>query len=648
MAQGEQDRALYSGVFSIGEFWQGSAEYQYSIHRRDTIFDGPFKFESSRRMPDDKSILTGISYAGKYAKGEKDGSWLFSLKQFEVSENFYIKGNLLVKEANGFEYLVEGKFKNGLADGRWTANKFLVANSNIVDTVFHAQGIAKNGVLTDKFTAYKKDIALSAKFNDTGKPSGEWKLLHKGPNGMVLEEFRFFQNGKLTEHYFRLNNRRVEVRHSGLTLDADDDENWEERPMDELYFKALEFSTIHQNEFRTPFHDSTHASTPEIMGKSNQAIENFMHSFSRYDSLDIWTKLPGASSVTKPVILLKKFPMSRADERKRKEVGELYMEATTMVEIFLSNLLLEVSQHAHKEIARNVKVMEILQDRLQKLTPCVDRVTDDALLYVDRDQLIPHITPIITYPSSIDFELKGKPFSTVFDFPSPLLPENGSLHSIHHHTERILQIARELSEETSDILERYQLEGELTEREERLVEKRDSVLALYRNEAGREDFNRFHERISEAVTSLAKEEFKRYARLDIDQKIDQIKAVQNCYREAIEAYEMIERIPLRIERLEEIYTRSVWNAYTFTYMDERIKDRLYRVYENTLLPLVIDDMVANVECGKLKVKQQNMVNLYQRMVELRDQDTREMERQLRRVSDPEEIMQILSLNLNLN
>lgn len=268
--QGDQDRALYSGVFSIGEFWRGSAEYQYSVHRRDTIFNGPFKFESSRRMPDDKSVLTGISYAGKYTKGEKDGSWLFSLKQFEVSENFYIKGNLLVKEADGFEYLVEGKFKNGLANGRWTANKFLVSNSDITDTTFHAQGVAKNGVLADKFTAYKKDIALTANFNDTGKPSGEWKLLHKGPDGMVLEEFRIYQNGKLTEHYFRWNNQRVEVRHSGLALDADDDENREERPMDELYFKALEFSTIHQNEFRTPFHDSTHASTPEIMSKSNQ------------------------------------------------------------------------------------------------------------------------------------------------------------------------------------------------------------------------------------------------------------------------------------------------------------------------------------------------------------------------------------------
>lgn len=373
-----------------------------------------------------------------------------------------------------------------------------------------------------------------------------------------------------------------------------------------------------------------------------------MRSFSRYDSLDIWTKLPGASSVTTPVILLKKFPMSRADERKRKEVGELHEEATTLVEIFLGNPLLEVSQYAHKEIARNVKVMEILQDRLQRLTPCVDRLTHDALLYVDRDQLIPHITPIITYPSSIDFELKGKPFSTVFDFPSPLLPENGSLHSIHHHTERILQTARELSEETSEILERYKLEVELTEREERLIEKRDSVLAFYKNEAGRDDFNRFHERMAEGFIQLATEEFKQYARLEIDEKLDKILDVQKCYREALNAYEMTARIPLRLERLEEIYTRSVWNAYTFTYMDERIKDRLYRAYENTLLPLVLDDMATHVTCGNLEKKQDNMVNLYQRMVELRDQDTREMEKQLRRASDSETILQIMSLNLNLN
>lgn len=648
MAQGDNNRAFYSGVFSIGEFWRGNAEYQFTIHRRDTIFDGPFKFESSRRMPDDNSILSGLSYSGHYRKGEKEGRWLLSIKQFQVSDNFYIKGNLLVKEANGFEYLVEGNFKNGLAKGRWSAYKFLISNSDIVDTTYQVLGVAKNGVLIDKFEASEKDIGLLAKFNDSGRPSGEWKLRHKNLTGVALEEIRIYQNGKLADHYFQWNNQRFEVRHSGLAFATDDDKNWEERPMDELYFKALEFSSINQNEFRTPIHDSINALTPEIIRLSNIAIEKFVHSFSRYDSLNVWTKLPGASNVATPVILLKKFEMSKADERKRREVGELHKNATILVEKFLENPLLQVSQHAHKEIARNVMVMKILQDRLHKLEPCINRITHDALLYVDRDQLIPHITPIITYPESIDFELKGKPFSTIFNFPSPLLPENASLHSIHHHTERILETATEISVETSVILERYKLEGELTEREERLIEKRDSVLAFFKNQAGRDDFNRFHERIAESMTSMATEEFKRYARLDIDQKIDEIKAVQKCYREAIEAYEMIERIPLRIERLEEIYTRSVWNAYTFTYMDERIKERLYRVYENILLPLVLDDMMTHTECGKLQEKQQNMVNLYQRMVELRDQDTREMERQLRRVSDPEEIMQIISLNLNLN
>ncbi|TVR37925.1 MAG: hypothetical protein EA392_11475 [Cryomorphaceae bacterium] len=647
-AQSGKSEKLYEGYYALKTGWEGHAQFAYKVERNDTIYHGPFRFDATKRAPENENNLLGVSYAGSYLDGNKSGNWEFSFKNFTVSPGFAIRGYQLVKEADGEDFVVSAKFEKGKAQGKWNIALNRIKASQISDTIFQSEAFFHKGRFAKEFKGKKGELRITGGFNDLGQLDGLWRFKRGQRGELALDEVRVYQNGLLVEHYFEKNNERFNVEHRGIHLSADLSENHvSEVAVGKLYFKILEFSAIG---FQPSANEEkiTGETSSELISYFNLGFSKFLTSFSDFDSIPVWSALSGSDEPVMPVVKVTIYPMNAEEEGKRNELKKLLSDSENLIHRFQQNSLLEVGRHAHKEIALYARVIEIFEETLSVLRPCVKIVTDDAFLYLDRNNLMPHITPEIEYQAAVNFEVKGKPESETFDFPKALLNNDANLHNLHHHLERTRDILINLNNSTEEILERYKLEGELTEREERLVEKRDSVLAFFKNQAGRDDFNRFHERIAEAMTSMATEEFKRYARLDIDQKIDEIKAVQKCYREAIEAYEMIERIPLRIERLEEIYTRSVWNAYTFTYMDERIKERLYRVYENTLLPLVLDDMMTNAECGRLQEKQQNMVNLYQRMVELRDQDTREMERQLRRVSDPEEIMQIISLNLNLN
>jgi len=80
-------------------------------------------------------------------------------------------------------------------------------------------------------------------------------------------------------------------------------------------------------------------------------------------------------------------------------------------------------------------------------------------------------------------------------------------------------------------------------------------------------------------------------------------------------------------------------------MEERVKARLYEVYEEILLPYFLEPKFLGLVCENIIASAHNFEILYRKMVDLRDQDTKILERQFRRVKDPKELIEILNLEI---
>jgi hypothetical protein len=78
-------------------------------------------------------------------------------------------------------------------------------------------------------------------------------------------------------------------------------------------------------------------------------------------------------------------------------------------------------------------------------------------------------------------------------------------------------------------------------------------------------------------------------------------------------------------------------------MDERVKERVYTAFENYLLPYLLKQIKENISCSKIQKNGENIQTLYDRMLAIRDEDTRDQERALRREKDVDVILQILNV-----
>jgi hypothetical protein len=83
-------------------------------------------------------------------------------------------------------------------------------------------------------------------------------------------------------------------------------------------------------------------------------------------------------------------------------------------------------------------------------------------------------------------------------------------------------------------------------------------------------------------------------------------------------------------------------------MDERVKERVYRAYENILLPKLLQQIQNFDNCANFDKYNQNFKNLYRSMILIRDRDTKEAERLLRRETNPTEIAKILNIELYID
>lgn len=76
-------------------------------------------------------------------------------------------------------------------------------------------------------------------------------------------------------------------------------------------------------------------------------------------------------------------------------------------------------------------------------------------------------------------------------------------------------------------------------------------------------------------------------------------------------------------------------------MAEEVKKRIVNAYENILVPYFITTVTEELQCDSAGSLNDQMAHTHQRMLDLRDEDTRKLERRLRRENRPEEVLKLL-------
>lgn len=635
----------YEGAYSL-DGKRGNAKFDYYISKKDTIKQGSFSFSFIENVGSSPSIQT-VSYTGKFQDNLKDSIWTYTQKKLtpiqRVSENNY----KIISSTFGEEVFIQGEFKKGKVDGTWKTIQLRIENSQIVDTTYFFKTSFSEGKMTGKVEGFNASVYFNGYVNNQSRLDGKWTFKHhkKYKNNTIYEN-RLYNNGILKDHYFVVNRDTFSFNYIGLNGKTAI-ENWEEIPINSNYFNILKSTNLSiddtkcKNQNNKPFADSTHS----LVDKSNHFVEYIFKSIYNNEDETIWEAFGGSDEVELAKVKLRKNPFTNEEDMNRRNSMKLISNIKEAIENIQNDSEIELTRHSNKKMMYLFKVIKVFQAKVKSIESYMELLSKSTFEYVDREEFFIHLCKDLDYPSFIEFDFKGEKVVEAYPFPESLNNQKKPLSQTKNHLELILKEVNQIEREMGSILGFKKKESKTAEREKVLIKTKDHILSLYNREE-EEKFNKYHEKIASQVEMYINEQVVNYAELDLEEKIIVIDSLINCFNGFLKLYERQSEIPQKLNRLNEAYTRTVWNPYTMTDMEERVKEKVYKVFENILHPFYIKDLDNEFNCENIHRRNMNFEFIYRKMMELREQDTRDVEKEIRKVSSPEKILEIFDIKIN--
>jgi len=147
----------------------------------------------------------------------------------------------------------------------------------------------------------------------------------------------------------------------------------------------------------------------------------------------------------------------------------------------------------------------------------------------------------------------------------------------------------------------------------------------------------------EAIDQLkehAENKLKAYSEIEnLEKKLEFGRTLVHCFEDYGKVGERVLKLPEQQRVIHEKYMDAVWNPFIATLMDEMVKKRIVSAYDEVLIPYFLEEVKEGLACEEAK-NWMDMVDLtYKQLLILRDEDTRKMERKLKKEKDPIVVLQ---------
>lgn len=619
--------------------YKGFAEFDRL--KRNNLKNGDFTFFYNAQDTILQIYTRKILVRGEYKNGLKSNDWSFSSKMFKPSNSPFIEDYSLIHKGSGIEHIILVPFNNGKAFGDAVVSTNQIENSDLAKNLFTARTRFENNAFIGKFEAFSDSIRITGEVDRDGLFTNLWIFEHS--NGEKIVEKRFYEKGVLKNHEILRKGMTFEVVHIGLSRNTEDNGEWVSIYADNDYLNIL---------LRTNFGkkavDKNQTLTDSIIAKSNIFLTHSMNSFQSFNQMDVWKVDGDSTHIFLPKLRVRKYAYTKEEQVAIQNTLKNILESKAIINAYLEDPQVELNKHAYRELALYFEIFSVYRDELVKLEKVFHLLNLPSYEFLNRSEIMPFIFEGISYPELVKFKYQDKNSEEKEAFPRNVKIEDATILNLSLHVEEMLNGLKSKMDLVKPIIERNKKRFEIVAKEQELLQKRDTIKHLFTNVNQDEKFNALHERFAAVFIQNAEEIFVNYAKQEIESRITLTDETMLCLDGFINAYEELKKTQAQLERIDEVYTRVVWNPFTFTDMTETVKERLFNAYKNDVLPFLFTDLEQNAVCSSLTIRLKNMEMLYNKMRELREEDTKELERALRKIHDPKTIIELLSLTLELS
>lgn len=634
LAQGELFRVDTTTNFLNEKY---NLSYDYKLVRKDTVRHGHFFLHKPIFHNEEDSFMTFKNIEGWYNEGNLDSIWSISNGKIQPVGEGVFKDSKYSFQVSGSETISQIVYRKGEPTSSWSVFDRTIEYSEVKDTVF-SLCVKRPNELGHKVIEIQKDReSLTYIIDSNGSPTGTWVYNEKLDKGIHQRKW-FYKNQQLIKKEINRSDTIVEI---SFIQDAPEGQDIvkTEIELDYDYFEIIDIIASYVSPEGFRYISRQRPSVPLLTSAKNKLLE----------SENYFRGLTGDVNYYEGAVKLKTYPYSNKEIEQLETISNNVTKIISQIDTIESDPQVNLASLSSDVVLRYLAVLKYFKtDMISPFLNLVELYDDEKLIYLVRDD---KLLNRFQYDSLINIETQsedGTPFE-IFSMKASKGDDNQSA------LEKIIAYSGNLLKEVNlitDSLDSYLFE---LKREENLVALEKDLLKKYENNKELceiiitdqiNDLAGYD--VQKVILDFLDGELSSYSKLEkVDMKMKKVEPLIDCMSNIERLLYTIENVPENIQIVEDGYTRTVFNPYTFTNMDEKIKQPIYRAFNQSLMPYIFDQ-VRGMKCESVRAVDRNITNLFEGMVDLLKKDTKKLERRVRRMSDPQKIADLLEIKIDAN
>jgi hypothetical protein len=615
---------------SFGSLDNGTAQFTRILSASgDSLLNGAYSFSSVLAGNDSAKVFYEIS--GAYALGKAEGKWEFVRIELTPSGKPFAQDFAIVQPAVGIETNLEATFIKGAPTGRWRVQQRIADETNpAAGTNLSALINLSQATASGAFEYRNAGCEVVGSFDQEGKLHGTWTIAFD-QTPLEAVETREYRNGVLVRHSVKLPDSMYELANDSALLESLNDKELRTFDFGKLPTAILMKRVRHVEE------------AANLVKMSDTAIADALEVFDIGFTSLVFQQGEGMAKVNPVQVRFRQIPILKDEKILNQQIANTAQQIVNASEVFLTSPTVEMARLSNEQVARQCAELEVLLEVSHDVFQLCAELDDEELSFVDRNAWFQmnYVKPI--WPVAFTFEF-GETTESIAFLKYTAFGDGANRAELLDALNRMLAEVQGTIDEVMNQLRVAELDTYLSQREEALMFRRDSLNNLFSGEPSPLT-NQYHNGVAQGVRKSLDLAFEQYAKTDIALRGGEIDNLEQCLLFTEGLHDALSKLPLRIDRIDREYTRSIWNPYTYTFMEEVQKERIYKAYNQFILPHFITEINAFDSCRAYEKVPELLIDLHDRLVLLLNEETSQVERDLRRVNSPVEAAAILQITL---
>lgn len=605
-----QENLIYNGPLTIGGY-DGNAMYYYDLIKGDTILNGPFKLQRSNLGALLEKKDNTFSFKGNFQNGYPSNEWRFQFGEFQSDSLTEVVDYQYKINVNGTQQETKGSMVKGKPDGTWTFTKNKIKNSEVEETLFKSSIQFDRGMPQKSFRIENVEGTLIGRFLRDGLAHDEWTLYAK--DEVDSSESWYFNNGRLLKIQ-----KESEGKSQELPIYTKTFTNSKVINLDERYIKILKLSKIKDT-------------SKVVAGRTPKLLAENASYYKKIDS--IFSRLGKSEFLPEFKVKVPYYPLDSIERAQFDSILRYYRKSEKISSAFLGSTQLNILKLSDEQALSLYTTLDtIAKEFISPMGRLVDYHNQDILSFVPQKALLSHVWPNGFTSKEILIGLKTTP--SEFSGLSIACVAQMAKHTAQTLDSIQLVLSAKLAKE---------------KREQEFIALEEQMIVQIKN---------LNKLIDSANTTLppdllnALKNIKRVAdknltaysnMIEQEAKLDLGRNLVNCFDHLEQLEKAILKLPKQKKEITAAYQDQIWNPFMANLMKEDVKKRITNSYRKVWLPYLLQRVTTELDCNNVT----ELVNLFskthERMLAMREEETKRLERKLKREQDPLVIQELFNL-----